>query len=72
MAIEGIELAEGHVGAGVTYRSHPGARLEDGVISSWNDTFVFVRFNGDYLSKACRPEDLLWGPGWLVQGGGRS
>ncbi len=65
IAIEGIEVTSSYVGCGVVYQSHPNARFEDGVISSINDRYVFVRFWGDLLSKACRPEDLRWGPAWL-------
>lgn len=44
------------VGAGVVYTSPAGG--EDGVITSVNDTYVFVRYRGDFGSKATRPEDL--------------
>lgn len=33
-------------------------RIEEGAITSWNDTFVFVRYGADTISKATRPEDL--------------
>ena len=41
--------AEGHL-------AHP--RVEKGLVTSVNRTYVFVRFGGDSHSKACRPEDL--------------
>ncbi len=65
ITIEGIEVTSSYVGCGVVYRSHPRARFEDGVISGFNERHVFVQFFGDLLSKACRPEDLRWGPAWL-------
>ena len=36
--------------------SHPS--VERGIVTSVNRTYIFVRFGGDYGSKACRPEDL--------------
>lgn len=33
---------------------------EDGVITSVNDAYVFVRYTGDAGSKATRPGDLDW------------
>ncbi len=33
---------------------------EDGVITSANDSMIFVRYGGDRGSKATRPEDLEW------------
>lgn len=31
-----------------------------GVVTSWNDKYVFVRYGGDVGSKATRREDLHW------------
>ncbi len=53
------------VGAAVIYipghakgdPSHPDSQL--GVISSWNDKYVFVNF-GKSSNPACDPRDLLW------------
>lgn len=36
--------------------SHPS--VEQGVVTSVNDQYVFVRFKGDTESKACYPRDL--------------
>lgn len=36
----------------------PQPKSEDGVITSVNDTYVFVQYVGDRHSKATRPEDL--------------
>ena len=32
---------------------------ERGVITSMNDTFIFVRFGNEIQSKACYPESLV-------------
>ncbi len=39
-------------------RSH--LKLEDGIITSFNDFCVFVRYKGDNHSKGTRREDLEW------------
>lgn len=52
-----LDDARANVGNGVVYK-RPDTRLEDGVITSVNDTYVFVRYAGDQTSKATRPEDL--------------
>jgi hypothetical protein len=31
---------------------------EEGVITSWNDTYIFVRYGSDIHSKATKPEHL--------------
>jgi hypothetical protein len=31
---------------------------EDGVITSWNDKYIFVRYDGDKTSKATNPSNL--------------
>lgn len=31
---------------------------EDGVVTGNSESYVFVRFNGELQSKACRPGDL--------------
>lgn len=38
----------------------PAPPPEDGVITSFNQSYVFVRYNGDSASKATRREDLQW------------
>lgn len=61
-----IEQAREHVGDGVVYLPlrapfPPGGlphQLEDGVITSVNDSYVFVRYAGDQHSKATAPEFL--------------
>lgn len=64
--IEGIEVTEEHIGSPVTYipqhaegnASHPDSQR--GHISSFNDTYVFVRYSAPN-GAATRPENLVWG-----------
>lgn len=56
MEIENQKLKESHIGLYVTYVPTG----ERGVISSYNDRFVFVRFDG-VNSQACPPNKLIWG-----------
>ena len=35
-------------------------QLEEGIITSWNDTFIFVKYGKDITSKATYPQDLDW------------
>lgn len=35
-------------------------KLDDGVITSFNDTCVFVRYGSDKHSKGTRRQDLTW------------
>lgn len=66
MRIEDTEVTGEHIGSPVTYlpphvgrdASHPDAQR--GHISSFNDTYVFVRFNSPN-GQACRPDMLIWG-----------
>ena len=51
---------EEDVGRAVVYTPYPGAQTEDGVITSMNDDYVFVRYAGDVGSKATRYKDLRW------------
>lgn len=54
-----LEEARERVGSKVTYYPHGLARPEEGVITSVNDHYVFVRYGADYGSKATRPEHLI-------------
>lgn len=56
-----VTFENANTGSLVTGRI-PGTRTvrEDGVITSANDAYVFVRYAGDRGSKATRPEDLEW------------
>ena len=46
-------------GRSVIYRPSHG-EPEEGVITSFSKTWIFVRYLGDKESKATRPEDLEW------------
>ena len=35
-----------------------GSKREFGIISSWNERFIFVKYNGRQQSQATKPEDL--------------
>ena len=52
------------IGRGVVYKaSYPGAPNEDGVITSFNDHSVFVRYSKQHPGangQATRREDLRW------------
>jgi len=54
-----IEPTKDDIGRRVVYRLHCGLK-EVGVITSFNDHCVFVRYGGDLHSKATRREDLVW------------
>lgn len=55
-----LDEARSHVGRPVVYRAPRSMhRLPGhGVITSVNDTYVFVRYGTDSGSQATRPEDL--------------
>jgi hypothetical protein len=54
-----LALAAAAVERAVVYLpSRRWGRLESGVITSVNDTFVFVRYGANQTSTATRPEDL--------------
>ena len=56
-----LEEARNNIGRYVVYIPFNGCsdnQKELGVITSVNDTYVFVRYGDDLHSKATRPEDL--------------
>jgi exoribonuclease R len=53
-----LDEARAHVGDAVTYQAHHGAQVEQGVVTSVNDSYVFVRFGANPTSAACRPDHL--------------
>ncbi len=57
-----IEPTEKDIGRKVIYRDDigPVEPPEEGVITSFNPRFVFVRYGGEATSKATRREDLDW------------
>ncbi len=57
--IEIESLVDADKGRLVTY--HPGhGGTEAGVISSWNDKFIFVRYTSGSTAAATDPTDLTW------------
>lgn len=57
-----IDPVDVDVGRKVVYTGnrHPGGRPEEGVITSFNDHCVFVRYGADAGSKGTSREDLEW------------
>jgi hypothetical protein len=53
---------EDDIGRAVVYTGnrYPGGKLEDGVITSFTDYSVFVRYGADKYSKATSRADLEW------------
>jgi hypothetical protein len=51
---------EKDIGRGVVYTPYEGAPSEDGIITSVNERYVFVRYRHDIHSKATDPKDLRW------------
>ena len=58
-----IEDALGQMTVWYGDRSNP----EYGTITSRNNKYVFVLFQGCWQSKACRPEDLNWPPSYCAR-----
>jgi hypothetical protein len=54
--IDPNELTESDIGRKVEYHREYCHR-EYGVLSSWNEKFVFVRFKGP-TGESCQPEDV--------------
>ena len=57
-----IEPTEKDIGRKVVYtgNTHPGGELEEGIITSFNSTSVFVRYGDKHTSQATNPRDLQW------------
>jgi hypothetical protein len=57
-----IEPTEADVGRKVVYTGnrYPGGKIEEGVITSFNGSVVFVRYGADYGSKGTSRQDLEW------------
>lgn len=53
-----LATAAAHVGDGVVYDPGNGQPREDGVITSVNSRYVFVRYHGDTGSKATPAQAL--------------
>jgi len=56
----GIEPTTADVGRKVIYRDVGAAKIEEGVITSFNDNFVFVRYGANTTSQATARRDLEW------------
>lgn len=52
------ELKQEHVNRLVVYRPYNGAKPEQGRITSWNNTFVFVDYDNTGRGQASPPEKL--------------
>ena len=52
------ELKPEHKNRLVVYKSHEGSRTEQGRITSWNDTFIFVDFDNTGRGQATSPYKL--------------
>ena len=57
-----IEPTKDDIGRAVVYTGnrYPGGKLEDGVITSFNDHSVFVCYRDSNTSKATSRADLEW------------
>ena len=57
-----IEPTEDDIGRAVVYTGNrfPGGELEEGIITSFHDHAVFVRYGSDEHSKATLRADLDW------------
>ena len=57
-----IEPTEDDIGRAVVYTGnrYPGGKLKEGVITSFNDYAVFVRYGADKGSKSTQRADLEW------------
>jgi hypothetical protein len=57
---KGIKVAEADIGRAVVYRTAPNFEPEQGIITSFNDKYVFVRYGLGSTSAATDPDDLDW------------
>lgn len=56
----GIKVTASDIGRGVVYRTAPNFEPEQGVITSFNDKYVFVRYGNGLRGVATDPDDLDW------------
>ena len=57
----GLDPTTNDIGRLVVYKArHPNAEPEQGVITSFNEHCVFVRYGADVYSKGTSREDLEW------------
>ena len=60
MAIDLAALTDADVGRAVSYRPYVEHAAEEGVITSWNKEFIFVRYGTKTNSQATHPWALSW------------
>lgn len=59
MKIDNIELTQSHIGRRVLRpAAGPWDKDEDGIITSWNERYVFVRYGRGDTSAATVPTEL--------------
>lgn len=59
-----IKKCEYELGTHVVYvpsyvRDLNGQSVEHGIVNSWNDSFIFVKYGDRTQSQATKPEDLM-------------
>ena len=59
-----IEPKQTDIGRKVIYRVYPNAKVEEGVITSFNERYVFVRFGTEERSAVTTREQLEWQDAW--------
>lgn len=57
---KGIKPTKEDIGRAVVYRTAPNYEPEQGIITSFNEKNVFVRYHGTQGSQATNPDDLDW------------
>lgn len=67
MQIDNIELKEEHKGKRVRYfpphikfKDTANPQIQTGIIHSWNENYVFVKFPISESAQACYAERLKW------------
>ena len=55
-----IEPKQSDIGRNVIYRVHSNAKAEEGVITRFNEKYVFVRFGKEEQSAVTTREQLEW------------
>ena len=55
-----VDPKQSDIGRKVVYRDRGGHKVEEGVITSFNDHCVFVRYGTNCTSAGTRREDLEW------------
>jgi hypothetical protein len=57
---KGIKVTVADIGRAVVYRTAPNYEPEQGIITSFNDKYVFVRYGSSIRGVATDPDDLDW------------